>query len=133
MNYLNTLRGRALIIAGPQGCGKTSLARDIVRAAGLARDEYRGIPAKSIFNRFGLADALISNPKVVVVDDVVPDEAFFELAKALASEDLIEVRPKGKDAYMANNPIWIFTSHLPVKLPGGSRRFTVITLAGDKS
>lgn len=128
MNYLNTLRGRALIIAGPQGSGKTSLARDIVQAAGLARSEYRGVPAKSISNRFGLADALSSNPKVVIVDDVVPDEAFFELAKVLASEDLIEVSPKGKDAYMAKNPIWIFTTHLPVELPEGTRRFTVITL-----
>jgi len=128
MNFLNTLRGKALIISGPQGCGKTSLAVDVAQAAGLSRSEYRLESANSISHPFGLEGALRTNPKVVIVEDVVPDEAFFELAKVLASEDLIEVQPMGRDAYLAKSPIWIFTTNLPVELPKGSSPFTVITL-----
>jgi ABC-type taurine transport system ATPase subunit len=125
VNFLNTLRGKALIISGPQGCGKSVLALEMVQAHG---GKYGATTQEALYRKFGVARALSRSPDVVIVDDVVPDEAFFELAKVLASEDLIEVQPKGRSAYMAKNPIWVFTTHLPVELPEDSRRFTVITL-----
>ena len=65
MNFLNTLRGKALIISGPQGCGKTSLAVDVAQAAGLSRSEYRLESANSISHPFGLEGALRTNPTVI--------------------------------------------------------------------
>lgn len=119
-------RGKALIISGPAGSGKTRKALELAIAHG---GKYSHATWGFINEPFGMAHALAELSQIVIVDEVVPDAKFFEFAKVLASEEYVEVQPKGKDTHMARNPIWIFLTNKPVVLPEGTRRFNVITLS----
>lgn len=128
MNYLSLLCGRALLISGPSGSGKNVLANDMVLAAGFSHPEIGRAYAGSLYHPFGLSDLLGHKPKIVIVDDVVPDKKFFELAKSIVTSEFIRVEPKGQDAYLVQSPLWIFTTNKRVKLPEDCRHFRVITL-----
>jgi len=116
-------KGHAIIITGPEGCGKTSLAKVIAESCG----SYAMVQMTDIFmSSFPDHNALKKD--TVIVDDFNPN--FIASAKNLISVDTIHVNRKCRDPEQVATPNFIFcTGSLDaLKLDMDDRRFTVINM-----
>ncbi len=117
-------RGQALIITGPQSCGKSTLAREIAKAHGA----FAEIDAERLQENFGLSEVMESDPKTLIVEGI-PNMSVAEI-EALISSKSISVNRKYRMSKVVETPNFIFCSGDPNPIPlvDGSRRFLVISL-----
>jgi energy-coupling factor transporter ATP-binding protein EcfA2 len=123
MEYKLT-RGCALVLAGPQGCGKTTLARKIAEANG----NYREIDATALDFPFSLAAALANEPATLIVEGAPTSDAAWGCVKSMLTSDTITAERKGLEPKQIKSPNFIFCTGDPNPLdlfPADGRFFVV--------
>lgn len=121
-------RGQALVITGPQGCGKTTLARKIAAHHGT----FAEIDAHEFLTNFGLGNALANEPNTLIVDGMVDTVEILSKVKAALTSEMIICHRKYQESKSMNSPNFIICSgdENALHLSDHDRRFSVIRL-GD--
>jgi hypothetical protein len=97
-------KGQALVIAGPQGSGKTTLARQIAAKNGT----YAQICANDLIGGFGLGNALADEPDTLIVDEVPAHKLADATLKKMLTDGMIECNQKYKPLRTVKTPHLIF-------------------------
>lgn len=116
-------KGKALIICGPQGSGKTLLAEVIAKKHGT----YKVVDASMLRDRFN-ASIFTDNPDTVIVDEFVATEKNLEAIMPLIKNEKVIVHEKYKSPIEASTPNFIFVTGDKDALPldVSERRFMVV-------
>lgn len=126
--------GRALVITGPQGCGKTTLARELAKAHGGYFDE---IDASRFDSGRIPNDALESGPRVLIVNGVPNTRAALTCIKQLMTCAKVSYRPSYSPHLVdVAPPILVFTTDNTKKareLAEDTRRFDLLELSHQPS
>jgi uridine kinase len=126
MTTIKLEKGKALIINGPQGCGKTTLAIEIAKEHGT----YKVIRLDAFTSPFILGDAMLDEPNTLIVDEFKPNYENLEHLKSIISNDLMQVNQMYKEPWTAKTPNFILCtgSKDPIKLTQEDRRFAIIEM-----
>lgn len=122
-------RGRALIIAGPQGSGKTRLARSIAVKHGT----FIEIDLPVFLSVFALNEVLRARPATLIVDGFPSTEKALNRVKEVITSPQMTVHMKFGPPIAITTPHLIFCSgntHLWSEYEG--RRFHIVTLPADQ-
>ena len=128
MTFLKWLKqqSKALVIRGPEGCGKGLLAEQLAKEEGT--HSFIHIDEVSSWQP-GFHRWLSNQPKTVIVEGV---SAFNDLdvGKPLIANTKILYDCRGKEPLLVDTPVFIFcTSSLePLKFGANERRFYVIEM-----
>lgn len=120
--------GQAMVITGPQGWGKTTLARKIAAQHGT----FAEIGVHELETYFGLGNALASEPDTLVVEGFPTNaETIAKIKSALACSTVI-CHWKHQEPKAMKTPNFIFCSidENPLHLDAQDRRFVIIKLNG---
>lgn len=125
MNF-SIIPGIATIITGPEGSGKTRLAR---KAAGTFGSFIETTMREISHSPFSISDKLSSLPNTVIVEEFDGSKDL-EAAKMLAFSKSMIIHERMKPSRSAGTPNFIFISQLPMPLRHGldERRFMIIEL-----
>ncbi len=96
---------KTVIIKGPQGCGKSTLAE---RMASIAGSYIRVNMDKVVNSSFGLGSALDSEPNTLIFEETLDNSRHIELAQHLVSDGSIKINVKYKWPCEVNVPNIIF-------------------------
>lgn len=79
------VKGVAIVLTGPQGCGKSTLARDIARQLG----SFIEVDSSVLRSSTTIAEALVTAPRTLIVDGSRLDGAsWLRLADLLACDEV---------------------------------------------
>jgi ABC-type Mn2+/Zn2+ transport system ATPase subunit len=116
-------RGTVLVLAGPQGCGKTTIAADIA----LRHGTFKQIEAHQLDHRTLFA-LLADAPQTLVVEGLPQHRNDMATLKALITSTSVEARRADGTTKRVTPPHFIFCVHDTAPLPWQGRRFHVIKL-----
>jgi MoxR-like ATPase len=127
MTLLQLLKqqGKALVIKGAQGSGKTLLATQLAKAEGVySNDHIEQVFGKNTFNHW-----LNELPDVVIVEGA-PKPKHIDVIKSMIANDKITHNRKGKEPVEVKTPMFVFCTSDPELLNFGAqdRRFYVLEL-----
>lgn len=94
--------GTALVLAGPPGCGKSTLARELAERQGC----YAELDIELMGSRFDFASVLRKRPRTIIIEGAPTTERQFSLIKGLLTSTSLTVRG------MHNTQIEVPTPHL---------------------
>lgn len=122
IDHIQIQRGRAIVLVGPQGCGKSITARQIAEKAGTY-EEFTGSESMNA--------VLLREPATVIVEgpEAMSKSELATLKGLITSERTTVRRPYSEDLRTVRTPNFIFCSYdtnwLP---PKNDRRFFVVHL-----
>ncbi len=118
-------KGRALVLVGPQGCGKTLLARKLAAAAGSCCE----LDARELECSRSLWPVLEQEPATCIVDGLPQGEDVLQRLKAMLSNTETVVHRKHQEPKRVRSPNFIFCTgdHDPLKHLEG-RRFRIVRM-----
>ena len=115
-------QGQAIAIFGPEGSGKTTLAKAIAASIG---PNYTVMSTDQLNNRFSFGCVLSDEPDTVIVDEF----DHWDHASILASTDAFTFNRMDKPPKEVKAPVFIFISNgSPDVLHKDQRRFHVIEI-----
>lgn len=120
--------GQAMVITGPQGCGKTTLARKIAAQRGT----FAEIDAHKLSTPFCLVRALAEEPDTLIVEGFPDNEETLAEVKAAITNDTVICHQKYQEPKKVKAPNFIFCSsdENALHLAAQDRRFFIVRL-GD--
>lgn len=125
MSDITLERGKALIITGPQGSGKSKLAREIAKRHGA----YAELCHSAFSNPFDIGGVLDHEPAVIIVADGFPTHSRgLALVKQLITSETIERTKKSMETRTVRTPFLIFTLQdcdLSLLSASEARRFVI--------
>lgn len=122
-------KGKALVICGPQGSGKTLLAEVIAKKHGT----YKVVGAGMLCDRFS-ASIFTDNPDTVIVDEFIATEESLAVVMPLIKNEKVLVHQQCKSPMEANTPNFIFVTGDKDSIPldVSERRFMVVEVEPTK-
>lgn len=118
-------RGQALVLAGPEGCGKSRLARDLAEKFG----SFAEISAEHLGSPFELGHALEGEPLTLIVEDIPRDARSLQLVKSMLTNERVLCNRKGHEPKLVRAPNFIFCTSDPNPFIGhDTRRFAVVRM-----
>lgn len=119
-------KGQALVLVGPQGCGKTEKARQIAGRHGT----FAEFCAAQLEENRQFLDLLDRELDTVVVDGIPTRPATQAKIKELLNTEAVAIRRPYSAPRMVKAPNFIFCTNGGDPLPGvdGNRRFFVVRM-----
>lgn len=119
-------KGRALVLAGPQGCGKTKLACELAAAYGT----FVVADARVLQSPFALGNVLAGNHATIIVDDAPAHLITAHQTKSMVASQSITMHRKMREEQVVPTPNFIFCTGDAdaLNLHPHDRRFTVVSL-----
>jgi len=123
--------GMALVLAGPQGSGRTSAAIEAAKPMGT----YKVCDFARLCTPFGLSDAMREKPRTLIVDNVPASVGgHMDRLKGLITSKTMMVDRKMQEPEQVKTPNFIFITGAanPLSLDGNDRRFMVVNMPMQK-
>lgn len=116
-------RGKALVLYGAQGCGKSVLALEIADNAGISRT----IESHTLTSPFDLGAALSKKPRTLIIEGAPETDRAWHIVKQLITNDEVPCQRKNQAPVMVRSPDLIFCmQELPDRLQAEPRRFNLV-------
>lgn len=133
MSFPQLQRGRALIIAGPQGCGKSRLAHQIAL-------QHTAVPQPMqmtwLEGRYGVTNALNADAQVLIIEGLPNTAMSMANIKQLLTAKSIRHRPPGAlQPAEVQPPLLVFTTNdtaLARQLAVDGRRFDLFDVCDER-
>ena len=124
MTFLELLKqkGKTLVLQGPEGCGKSLLARQLVEG-------NHSVTSLDLIKRDKFQSWLTNSPNVVIVEGS-PKRALTVAIKPLIASEKMLRHQKGKEPELIKTPTFIFCTSDPEPFNPAveGRRFFVIKM-----
>lgn len=125
LENITLTKGQALVLVGPQGCGKTIMSERIAKKHG----SFIRIDSCELDHDHALAAAISSEPDTVIVEGLPSNETALVRVKSLITANEVAIRLPGQKPRTVKAPNFIFCSGAADPIPHiDHRRFFVVRM-----